>query len=392
VKILFAHNNADLYGSSRSMLRLSSRLMADGHSVSVVLPFDGSLGNEMRTVGANVYIQPDLAVFSGRIFKSPMNLLGFIVRFPVSLCRLIRLIRQVKPDVVHSNTSVVLTPGLAARLCRIPHVWHIRENYSEYRFFWRFYQHYMAVCSSAIVCVSRSIQEQFAGNIQLTKTHVIHNGFPAEEFKPVEPERIRAFRDHFHLGDARLAGLIGRINIKRKGQNLLVDAVGRLNGRYPDVKFLIIGSVFPGNEWQLEELKRQMESLGVQDRMVMTGDVEDIKAAYASLDIVLMVSELPEAFSGVVIEGMAMGKPVIGTDVGGTAEQIDPGETGLLIAPRDSRALAGALERLLSSRELVDRLGRNARRRFLTHYELEPFFHRIADIYSRLVAVNKNRG
>jgi glycosyltransferase involved in cell wall biosynthesis len=310
LNILFAHNNADLYGSSRSMLRLSSRLIADGHSVSVVLPFDGSLGTEMRALGANVYIQPDLAVFSGRIFKSPMNLLGFIVRFPVSLCRLIRLIRQVKPDVVHSNTSVVLTPGLAARLCRVPHVWHIRENYSEYRFFWRFYQHYIAVCSSAIVCVSRSIQEQFAGNIQLTKTHVIHNGFPAEEFKPVEPERIRAFRDHFHLGDARLAGLIGRINTQRKGQNILVDAVGRLNGRYPDVKFLIIGSVFPGNEWQLDELKRQMESLGVQDRMVMTGDVEDIKAAYAALDIVLMVSELPEAFSGVVIEGMAMGKPV----------------------------------------------------------------------------------
>jgi glycosyltransferase involved in cell wall biosynthesis len=386
LNILFAHNNADLYGSSRSMLRLSSRLIADGHSVSVVLPFDGSLGTEMRALGANVYIQPDLAVFSGRIFKSPMNLLGFIVRFPVSLCRLIRLIRQVKPDVVHSNTSVVLTPGLAARLCRIPHGWHIRENYSEYRSFWRFYQHYMAFCSSAILCVSRSIQEQFAGNIQLTKTHVIHNGFPAEEFKPVEPERIRAFRDRFQLGDARLAGLIGRINTQRQGQNILVDAVGRLNGRYPDVKFLIIGSVFPGNEWQLDELKRQMESLGVQDRMVMTGDVEDIKAAYAALDIVLMVSELPEAFSGVVVEGMAMGKPVIGTDAGGTAEQIVDGETGLLIPPGDAAALADALDRLLSDPEWRGRMGHHGLRRFQSEFEFDAFYRRMSRVYEDLLA------
>ena len=384
MKLLFAHNNADLYGSSRSMLRLSSRLLKDGHQVLVVLPFDGSLGNEMRALGADVFIQPDLAVFSGRIFKSPVNFFGFIFRFPVSLWRMIRLIRQVKPDVVHTNTSVVLTPGLSAKICRIPHVWHIRENYSEFRFFWKFYQYYMAFCSNAVVCVSRSIENQFAVRIQRTKTYVINNGFPAEEFKPVESERIQAFRKRFDLGTDRLAGLVGRVNIKRKGQNVLVEAAGKLGDSFPDVKFLIIGSVFPGNEWQLDELNRQMNELGVAGRFVMTGDVEDVKAAYAALDIVLMVSELPEAFSGVVIEGMAMGKPVIGTDCGGTAEQIVNGETGILIPPGDASALAGALSRLLENPGLGTQMGAHGQKRFMQVFEFSHFYKKISDVYRQL--------
>jgi glycosyltransferase involved in cell wall biosynthesis len=392
MKVLLIQNNADLYGSSRSMLRLCARLVRDGHEVVVVLPYSGPLHDAVRSVGARVELFDGLAVIDGWVVRHPIKLLRFLFGLPVALIRLVLLLRRVRPDIVHTNTSVILLPGVAARLCRIPHVWHIRENYSEFRSFWKVYQHYMGLFSDAIVCVSRSIEDQFSRHWKKRRTRVIHNGFPAEEFGPVEPERIQTFRDRFHLEDARLVGLIGRINIKRKGQNLLVDAVGLLNERFHDVKYLIIGSVFPGNEWQLDELNRQMESLGVQDRMVMTGDVEDIKAAYASLDIVLMVSELPEAFSGVVVEGMAMGKPVIGTDAGGTAEQIDDGATGLLIPPGDSRAVADALDRLLSSEELVERLGKNARRRFLSQFEFEPYFQNMTDIYRRVMLLKKGRG
>jgi glycosyltransferase involved in cell wall biosynthesis len=115
--------------------------------------------------------------------------------------------------------------------------------------------------------------------------------------------------------------------------------------------------------------------------MVITGDVEDIKAAYAALDVVLMVSELPEAFSGVVIEGMAMGKPVIGTDAGGTAEQIVERETGLLIPPGDPQSIAEAIDALLSNPTDAARMGRNARRVFLEEFELEGFYRRIMEVY-----------
>lgn len=367
------------------MLRLTTRLVKDGHEVRAVLPYDGELCRELERVGVEVEIQHGLALVDGSLFKSPGKFIGFLVRFPFSLVRMMALIKRCRPDIVHTNTSVVLTSGLAARLLRVPHVWHIRENYSEFRSFWKLYQHYMGLFSDAIICVSGSIQEQFSARIKAGKTHVINNGFPKEEFLPVGEERVELFRNSFSQeGGDPLVGLIGRINIQRKGQNVLVDAVARLGDKYPDARFLIIGSVFPGKEWHLEALEKQMVSLGVRDRFVLTGEIEDIKAAYAALDVVLMVSELPEAFNGVVIEGMAMGKPVVGTDAGGTAEQIIDGETGFLIPPGDSGALAGALDCLLCDESLRRKMGEAGRGRFMEEFEFEPYYLRMKKIYEGL--------
>jgi glycosyltransferase involved in cell wall biosynthesis len=124
---------------------------------------------------------------------------------------------------------------------------------------------------------------------------------------------------------------------------------------------------------------------GLDGRVIYTGDAADIKAAFAALDVTVLPTTLPEPFGGVVIESMAMGKPVIATRLGGSLEQIEDGVTGLLVTPDDPAALAQALARLLSDAPLRRAMGMRARERFLQHFEFEPFYAQITQLYAELL-------
>jgi glycosyltransferase involved in cell wall biosynthesis len=378
MKLLYYHNNGDLYGSSRSLLRLCARLVNDGNAVSAVLPYEGPLSDALRQAGVMVWIQRGMAVVERSVFQSPWRAILFLLRFPISVARFIARIRKDHPDLVHSNTSVMLSSAVAARLTGVRHIWHIREFYSEFPGFWSLYQRLMALFSDRIICVSRAVQEQFSGSAK-TKTVVLHNGFPADEFKAVSSKRIAAFRKAHRLTAPKLVGVVGRLKLKRKGQEIFVAAAQQIAMKHPDVQFVLIGSVFPGNEEHEVQLRRLAEPLG--DRAVFTGEVEDIKAAYSSLDIVVMPSGMPEPFGGVVIEAMAMGKPVIATGIGGTPEQVVDGETGLLVKPNDSDALAAAMNRILSDKSLAAAMGRAGKQRYLERFEFEEFYHSMKMLY-----------
>jgi glycosyltransferase involved in cell wall biosynthesis len=382
MRILFAHNNADLYGSSRSLLRLASRLVKDGSDVYVVLPFEGALNGELREAGIQVMVLPGMAVIERAAFRSLAGLLSFSVRLPVSIWRMMRLIRRLRPDLVHSNTSVMLPSAIAARMSRVRHIWHIREFYTEFPGFWKAYQRIMGACSDSIVCVSKAVQEQFSSSVRKTTT-VIHNGFPLEEFEPVGQERINRFKAAFGLENRRLVGLVGRIILQRKGHEIFVQAAALLKDRFPDVRFLVVGACYPGNEFHGENLNQLIDELGVDDFVVQTGEVEDIKSAYAALDVSVLASAKPEPFGGVVIESMALGKPVVGTNIGGTPEQLQDGVTGLLVPPGNAEAMADALARLLEDESLCQRMGVSARKRFEREFGFEPFYLKMMRVYNK---------
>jgi glycosyltransferase involved in cell wall biosynthesis len=132
-------------------------------------------------------------------------------------------------------------------------------------------------------------------------------------------------------------------------------------------------------------LQNLATQLGVSDRIVYAGDVDDVKAAYAALDISVLPSALPEPFGGVVVESMAFSKPVVGTRIGGTVEQIEDGVTGFLVEPDNPEKLAEALEKLLRSGQLRLRMGENGHSRFINLFEFENFYGRILLLYSELI-------
>ncbi len=382
MRILFYHSGVDLYGASRSLLRLTKRLVQEGHTVRAVLPSDGPLLPVLREAGVEADVSHAFPLIERRVFRNPFGFLGFLFSLPVASWRAYQLMRQFQPDIVHSNTSVIVVPAFVTRVLRIRHVWHLRETYVEFGAFWRVYRRYMCWGSDVIVAVSTPIAEQLPAG---ARVQVIHNGLPQREAEPVSPDRVAAFREQYNVGKSRLVGLIGRIKYVRKGQEILVDAVAELKPRFPDVRFLIVGSPFPGNESHLERLRSRIRERRVGDVVICTGDVDDIKAVYAALDVSVMASALPEPFGGVVIESMAFGVPVVGTAIGGTLEQVVDGETGYLVPPGNARALAHAISRLLEDDELRERMGRAGRKRFEEHFEFEGFYEKITALYREVV-------
>jgi glycosyltransferase involved in cell wall biosynthesis len=382
MRFLFVHSGADLYGASRSLLRLSRRLLMDGHPVTAVLPYEGPLTDELRDSGIRVIIHKDLPIITRQRYRRFSEMITLIIGLITSTIRLTRLIRELKPDIVHSNTAVILSAGLAAKLTRKPHIWHVRESFVEFRGFWKIYQKYMNALADLIICVSSPIAQQFNAHILKDKIQVVHNGFPKDEFISTSPNRVNEFRQKYGIADHLVVGVVGRIKFQRKGQDVFVKAAHLLSDRYSNVKYMCIGSPFPGNEDHLHRLLCLIEELCLTDQFVYTGDVDDIKAAYAALDISVLPSVQPEPFGGVVIESMAMGKPVIGTKIGGTIEQIEDGKTGFLVEPGDPQALARAIEILISDEKLRHQFGENGRRRFLDLFEFERYYERMMKIYA----------
>ena len=122
------------------------------------------------------------------------------------------------------------------------------------------------------------------------------------------------------------------------------------------------------------------------EEVIYTGDIEDVKTAYAALDISVQTSVLPEAFGLVVAESMAMGKPVIASRSGGTVEQIDDGVSGILVDPGDVDQLVAALERLQEDPDLRVILGANAKKKFLETFEFEIFYGKLLRLQASLMA------
>jgi len=288
------------------LLRLTTRLVADGHAVMTVLPHDGPLRPALLEAGVDAVVDEHLVVVTRKGVYPHRSRAQLVADLPRSVASLVRRCREFRPELIHTNTSVIVSSPLAARVARVPHVWHIREFYEDFPTLWRYHRRFMTSCSAKVICVSAAVAKQFgpAPNVE-----VLHNGFPEEEFRPVAAERALAFRRRFDVDAGSGLASWGRIKFKRKGQETFVRAAALVAHEHPDVRFLIIGSPFPGNEDHLARLRALIDELGIADRIVLTGDVQDVKAAYSSLDVTILASTSPEPFGGVVIEAMAMGRP-----------------------------------------------------------------------------------
>jgi glycosyltransferase involved in cell wall biosynthesis len=337
----------------------------------------------LEEAGVEVEVMTPFPMLERFAFRSFSGFLRLVRDTPISIYRIRRIIRAYRPDCIHTNLSILFTPAVAARLTRTPHVWHIRETYVEFGFLWKLFRRIMLWGADRIVAISNSVAEQFNG-MGMNKIVVLHNGYPKEEYGAVPETRITSFKDKYGLDNARVVGLVGRIKFVRKGQEILVQAAALLKPRFPSVKFLLIGSPFPGNEDHLERLRSLIVSLGVEDNVIYTGDVEDVAAAYAVQDIAVMASCLPEPLGGVTIESMAFGKPVVGTNVGGTPEIIEDGVTGILVPVSDPQAMADAIACLLDDPALGERMGTAGRARYELSFEYERFFEKMMNVYREL--------
>jgi glycosyltransferase involved in cell wall biosynthesis len=379
-RILYVHNSADIYGASRSLTRLLVGLDRRRFEPSVLLPEDGPLKACIENLDVKVFVDSSLAILTR--YTAPLPL--FFYRFPISVWRLHSLMRKERIDLVHTNTGVIFSPGLAASLAGIPHLWHVRESFDEFRGQrWKIYSAYMRMVSNKIVCVSNAVAEQFTDR---KKVVVIHNGFSLDEFAVDQPSLRREFRQRLNISETDfVVACSGRIKWNRKGQEFLVRAAALLRDNGRAVTLVIVGTPWPGNEEHLHRLRSLVEESDLRDRVVFTGELPDARPAYAASDVVVLPSAQPEPFAGVVMEAMCMGKPIIATAVGGSLDQVVDGQTGYLVPPADPDALAEKILILLEDPALRKRMGEAGAERVRMHFNLQQMVEKLEAIYLKIL-------
>jgi len=150
----------------------------------------------------------------------------------------------------------------------------------------------------------------------------------------------------------------------------------------PHLKIVLIGE---GNPRSLETLA---VSLGIADRVVFAGFIEDIPSALAAMDVVVCASLRGEGLTGAVREAMAMTRPVVSTDVAGNRELVVSEETGLLVPPGEPDALARAVEKILDNPDLAAKYGKRGRHRVIELCAEDVRLARVESIYQKLLSLS----
>src|ERR1017187_4909956 len=342
MRILFVHSPADLYGASRALLRLCFDMRRSGWAAAVVLPEEGALSQRLAEVGVEIFLMPGIAKLERQNFATAAGAVRFCRDVLSDIRAQRRIIARWRPDVIHTNISIIPSAAVAAKLAGRPHLWHMRESFSEFPGLWAVYKHLMGAFSTRIVCCSQLTADQLAGSWGGRRARIVYEGLASSEFRAFSDADVAAWRRRFAPEGGPVIGVVGRIRMVRKGQEVFVAAAQQLAGAFPAAHFVCIGDACPGNESHVDELRRRAERAGIGHRFEITGDIEDVAAATAALDIAVMPSVVPEPFGNVVMEAMCLGKPVVASANGGGREQIEEGVTGFLVPPGDADALAPA--------------------------------------------------
>ena len=260
-------------------------------------------------------------------------------------------VRRTRPDVIHTHLfDADLVGTLVARACgvRCCSTIHSGTFFEARRHRWRY--RCLALLVSRFFPVSQALSDVLVQRCRVpaARAHVIRNGIDMTRFAP-SPARDGA------VTRGPIIGTLARL-IPSKGIRILLDAIPHLLQKYPEALLLVGG----GGEEQ-EALERQARALGIADRVVFVGPVQDPRDFYRRLDVFVLPS-LDEAFGLVVLEAMAMGLPVIGTRVGGVPEVLTHGVNGWLVEPGDSAVLAAGLRTLWADPILRRRVAEEGRR------------------------------
>ncbi len=289
------------------------------------------------------------------------------------------LIREVKPDLVHTHGS--FSGRIAAKRCHVPVVYSrhsafpvsAKLRYPPGRWVNKLVNEHYA---DRIIAVSPATRDNLTdGGISPKKITVVMNGVaPVERTAPEERASLRE-----RLGISRetvVFGILARIE-DYKGHLYLVEAARLLKERgVTGFRVLIAGTgSFEG------EVARAVKEMGVEDVVTMLGFRSDVAGVLSALDVQLNASYGTEATSLALLEGMSLGLPTVASDYGGNPWVIKDGEEGFLFPSRDAAALADAMERLIKDPGLRRDMGRRALERFEREFTGAVFARNTEKIY-----------
>ncbi|HWK92898.1 MAG TPA: glycosyltransferase [Luteimicrobium sp.] len=340
--VVVVDHTASLGGGELALARLLGALSPAEVQARVVLFEDGPLVRLLREAGARVDVVP----LDGGVRTAARDRLGSraVLRSALSVVpftvRLARTIRAMRPDVVHtSSLKADVLGSVAARLARVPVVWHVHDRIAD-----DYLPHRVA---QAFRWAARRVPRRVVANSRATAA-TLDGARSVVAYPGFTPDQVRRDAKVRTGPDVRTVGLVGRLS-PTKGQLELVRAARLVLDVRPDVRFRIVGAPMFGAEDYAAEVEAEIERLGLREAVVVEGFTADVKSILDALTVLVHASPVPEPFGQVVVEAMIRGVPVIATDAGGVPEILRDGgrELGVLVEPGDVHQLADALVAVL---------------------------------------------
>jgi len=409
-KILWILNAAS-GGATKSAVDVITELRSRGHQCYGVIP-PSPASTEMAAVEtacdgiATVSIPWWNRRYTSTWYKRPIHLGRDLVRSRLhvgTITKLVRLYQKWEIDIAHTNTSLTIHSAIAARLCKIPHVWHIRELIGTHGLF-RFWLPERQLArtflrySDAVIANSEHTRNLFTRHRLNDQVDLVYNGL---NLKPFFDDTGPTLRAGWNVSNEPLIGMIANLTSRSKRHESFIRMIALLRAAHVDAKFVIVGhdpTTGSGNQSAREytrQLKALSHTLGLDDDLIWAGNCDDIPAVMRSLDIVVHPFG-QESFGRVGVEAMASAKPIIAAQEGGLGEVIVDGVTGFSVPENDIEGFACAVIKLIRDPALRNSFGIAGRERAKTLFAVEKMVDQLESIYRRvlksdtIIAKNRN--
>ncbi len=352
-------------GAEKHVIYLAAGLRQRGHEAQIVCLFrEGPLAGEAREK------------------EIPLTCLHLPYQWNAGVFfQIHRWLRSHPTDLLHTYLfGFHLFGGLPARLLKIPAILSSRREISQWqKGRHRWLENLGNLFTDRIVCCSKAVAEWTLAKerVRPDKVVTIHNGVDLGRFRPL--------KDHSHtrqsLGIPAQAPVIGTVaNLSReKGYPTLLEAAEQILKKVPEAWFLFVG--FGPLERDIREKAARIPG---HDRIIFAGARTNVPDLIATMNLFVLASEI-EGFPNVLLEALAMAKPVVATHVGGVPELIESGRNGLLVPPRDGLALAEAVLALLKDPERARQLASRGETRIHKHFTLDRMTNQYESLYLSLL-------
>jgi glycosyltransferase involved in cell wall biosynthesis len=367
VRVVHVTVGLGLGGAERLLTHLAPRIDRDRFEVSVLaLKSWGPAGDALRAAGVPV------EALNGR---------GF---FDASLpWRFARGLAARRPDVVHAHLlwAGALSALFKPRTAKL--VWHEHDTDEWMRAGHRLLESAVVGRADRVLAISQAVAGCFTRRHpwMRERVRVVLNAVPsARATPPTDAEKAAARREWDLPADAPLAGYVGRLELPKKGLDVLIGSFARLRRSLPSARLAVAGD--GPDRARLERMARES---GLADAVRFTGGLVDPRLFYDALDVFVLPSRW-EGFGLSALEAMGSFLPVVASRVGGLPEVVADGETGLLAPPGDAASLESALRRLFAEPETARRFGAAGHARLLARFDPDVQARRVEEAYTEVLS------
>ena len=307
-----------------------------------------------------------------------------------ALLKIYRFLKREKPDIIHTHTSKAgLLGRLAARLARVPSIIHTPHGHVFFGYFgalktkiFILFEKLASRITSKIVALTPREKSDYL-SFKVTseeKLAVIPSGIELHKYQHAPREERSKLRKELGIAEhSAVVGTAGRL-VPVKGPQFLLQAFKQVISEHPETYL-----VFAGDGPLRKSLEKNAVDMDLAKNIIFAGWRDDMARVLSIFDIFCLPS-LNEGMGRVLVEAMALGKPVVASDVGGIPDLIIPGKNGFLVPPRNPGELARQILFLIKNREEAAKMGR-AGKEMVSAFSDEIMVKKIAELYEKALKI-----